>query len=121
MLFFLLFQTKAAFTRQYNKSGHKTHYAVDQGPIKKKRGAAASAAAREEMNELGMDVDEAEDSGDDDEDVASSYKVVSSYLIRDLGCTGYNRARHQKCSAYITDFQEVSICEQHYTITPTSG
>lgn len=66
-------QTKAALTRQYNKSSHKLHYAVDvAAPVKKKKTPAAAADVNEgEGEEASADSDY-----NSDEDVVKALQVV---------------------------------------------
>jgi len=63
-------QTKSAFTRQYNKSGHKLHYGTNQAPTKRR--VAATAA----LDEAGDEGEESE--VDSDEEIIKALKVVSA-------------------------------------------
>ncbi|XP_067938204.1 replication factor C subunit 1-like isoform X1 [Watersipora subatra] len=61
-------RTKAALTRQYNKSSHKLHYSMDAVPVKKRR---VQASANDQEDE------EVDSEGDSDEEVVKALKVPS--------------------------------------------
>ena len=63
-------------TRQYNKSAHKHHYSQAVGPVKKRKGAAASVSADPELEAEGDNLNAADSDVDSDEEVINALKVV---------------------------------------------
>ena len=63
-------------TRQYNKSAHKHHYSQAVGPVRKRKGAAASVSADPELETEGDNLNAADSDVDSDEEVINALKVV---------------------------------------------
>ncbi len=80
-----VFQTKAAFTRQYNKESHLTPYAAVTGAKKRKgRGAAGGEGLLEEGEEAeaaALEVAESDADNSDDPDADAMIKVTVSPAV----------------------------------------